>query len=647
MMQSNCVVRGCGRRSGFGFPSEPELIMKWRIAIKRGPTESGDTSGSGQQNPSPYAVVCEDHFTAEDFIESTVATYSRHQTTARRFLNKGAVPSVFSWRQDVVEPNEVSPEAEGLREGPDKQDDLMDEAMLENEVEKETNVIMDMEVGTENDIRPESEVIPTPMPVSDTGEEQLNELPNEETRKKIPDEMTLSGRLSSDEANIIMNLKMGNQNSILLKPGHDKPRLSYSQLIAEALNQAENRMMPLEDIYVCISKMYPFYRMDDKGWQNSIRHNLSLHSCFYKVPRPKSSTGRGSFWTTNIIQNPAHQKKLYYHHQNRVWLDKKKNDAPDTSTTQKPPKSFNTSNEVQGRFLCWLCHLTFPNRSLWHSHYSKCPSFNLLMCPEPACDYVSRERKHIGRHMISDHIYSSPKLFFCPTCSKNLELKSNQKFQQHMNMCGQIWDLHHTSTEDSELTGDSIHDPSPKQVPDKDIALPPNNGTSDVPIDDITNTSVAIEDFEEIKCHLCEFSLLDTGPNQPMNNGRRRMSLHYNEIHKIRHMRLCEKRGCDFRSNSHFLNRKHRNEEAGHTQCEICGNKIKADRLEQHKKAIHGDVTFDCEYCARPYGGTHQLRYVIKGLGKSFLICSVMNMFSLISGSIYSSIMGKKLMLNM
>ena len=158
------------------------------------------------------------------------------------------------------------------------------------------------------------------------------------------------------------------------------------------------------------------------------------------------------------------------------------------------------------------------------------------------------------------------------------------------------------------MTGDLIHDPSPKQVPDKDIALPPNIRASDVPIDDITNSSVAKEDFEEIKCHLCEFSLLDTGPNQPMNNGRRRMSLHYSEIHKIRHMRLCGRRGCDFRSNNQFLNRKHRIKEAGHTQCEICGHKILALRIEQHKREIHGDLTFDCEYCTRPYGNPQQLR---------------------------------------
>lgn len=78
-----------------------------------------------------------------------------------------------------------------------------------------------------------------------------------------------------------------------------RPHISYAELITLAIESSQDGMLTLKEIYAWISTHYPYFDNARIGWQNSIRHNLSLNRCFYKVPRTEGSRGKGSFWKIN------------------------------------------------------------------------------------------------------------------------------------------------------------------------------------------------------------------------------------------------------------------------------------------------------------------------------------------------------------
>ena len=85
----------------------------------------------------------------------------------------------------------------------------------------------------------------------------------------------------------------------------DKPPYAYVGLIALAIQSSPEKRLALGEVNAALTQMFEYFRdVKYRKWRDSVRHNLSSHSCFSRV-FPDSSK-RNAKWVVDLDLIPSH-----------------------------------------------------------------------------------------------------------------------------------------------------------------------------------------------------------------------------------------------------------------------------------------------------------------------------------------------------
>ncbi|XP_029378407.1 forkhead box protein P2-like [Echeneis naucrates] len=117
--------------------------------------------------------------------------------------------------------------------------------------------------------------------------------PNEE---ESPSRSENTGAMRRRHHPLVYSLSSDNEFE-LYKNTDIRPPFTYATLIRQAIMEASDMQLTLNEIYNWFTRTFAYFRRNAATWKNAVRHNLSLHKCFVRMENVK-----GAVWTVDEVE---------------------------------------------------------------------------------------------------------------------------------------------------------------------------------------------------------------------------------------------------------------------------------------------------------------------------------------------------------
>uniref|UniRef100_A0A8C1QZX5 Forkhead box P2 n=1 Tax=Cyprinus carpio TaxID=7962 RepID=A0A8C1QZX5_CYPCA len=124
---------------------------------------------------------------------------------------------------------------------------------------------------------------------------QMSQVPSVLSPANVPS-MGAMRRRHTDKYSMPLSSEIA-PNYEFYKNADVRPPFTYATLIRQAIMEAGDMQLTLNEIYSWFTRTFAYFRRNAATWKNAVRHNLSLHKCFVRVENVK-----GAVWTVDEME---------------------------------------------------------------------------------------------------------------------------------------------------------------------------------------------------------------------------------------------------------------------------------------------------------------------------------------------------------